>query len=331
VSGDWRLVVADLSSGGTHRLNRWGLETTTAALPTGTLTFNGEAVQAVSGPVQLDNAVNAAGDASFTGSHPLEFRGPVTLTGTRTLSVENTTVFSGAIAEVGGSAGLVKEGAGMLILTGNNTYTGTTRVRGGVLTVNGSIGSSPVIVSAGGIVAGVGTIGPLTLESGAGVSPGASPGMLAVGGDALWEGGGRYLWEINDALAGAGTGWDGIQIAGKLTLSATAGQPFQISLISLMLAQAPGPVHNFDPAQPYHWPLLTTLGGLSGFSAEAIYLDLANFANVLEGGTFSIRQNGDGLDLIYTPVPEPRQWALWAGMGLLTFAVCRRTHLIQEV
>jgi fibronectin-binding autotransporter adhesin len=58
---------------------------------------------------------------------------------------------------VAGSGGLVKSGAGVLILAGSNTYSGVTLVSNGILQVNGSIHSS-VTASGTGTLAGTGTV-----------------------------------------------------------------------------------------------------------------------------------------------------------------------------
>lgn len=58
---------------------------------------------------------------------------------------------------VAGSGGLVKNGAGVLILAASNTYSGATAVSNGTLTVNGSINSA-VTIAAGGALSGAGTV-----------------------------------------------------------------------------------------------------------------------------------------------------------------------------
>jgi autotransporter-associated beta strand protein len=72
--------------------------------------------------------------------------------------------------------GIIKTGVGTLVLTGTNTYTGSTSVSAGRLVVNGSASSSAVTISNGATLGGSGVVGAI---SGAGaVSQGNSPGIL---------------------------------------------------------------------------------------------------------------------------------------------------------
>jgi len=79
--------------------------------------------------------------------------------------------------DISGTGTLAQNGAGILTLSGTNTYTGATSVNTGTLNIAGSL-TSDVVVAAGATVAGSGlSTGAL---SGAGaVGPGNSPGILA--------------------------------------------------------------------------------------------------------------------------------------------------------
>ena len=57
--------------------------------------------------------------------------------------------------DIGGDAGLIKSGTGSLTLSGNNTYSGTSRVSGGTLNITGAV-SSGVQVDAGANLGGDG-------------------------------------------------------------------------------------------------------------------------------------------------------------------------------
>ena len=79
------------------------------------------------------NLVFAGGRLTYTGASVSIDRG-FTLTGSGNILVEDSAAvleFEGVVA--GGGATLLKEGAGTLMLSGANTYTGNTRVVGGVL------------------------------------------------------------------------------------------------------------------------------------------------------------------------------------------------------
>ena len=99
------------------------------------------------------------------------------------LGASDTLTVSVAFQHLSGSAdtGLIKTGAGKLILSTNNTYTGATTVSNGTLLVNGAIGSSAVTVKTGGTLGGTGSIGgAVTVQSGGTLSPGAFIGTLSI-------------------------------------------------------------------------------------------------------------------------------------------------------
>jgi len=96
---------------------------------------------------------------------------------------------------ISGVAGLDKRGAGTLIMSGANTYTGDTGVYGGTLQVTGSIAPSTVTVYREGILTGTGVVGPTTV-SGI-IAPGNSPGTLTIAGNYLQQAGGIYQYEID--------------------------------------------------------------------------------------------------------------------------------------
>jgi fibronectin-binding autotransporter adhesin len=94
-----------------------------------------------------------------------------------------STTFSGQIE---GAGELRKYGTGTFTLSGNNIYSGTTRVYEGTLLVNGSQPGSGVVVSAPGTLGGIGTVG--AINSSGSVAPGASAGQLGSGSTSLQSG-----------------------------------------------------------------------------------------------------------------------------------------------
>jgi autotransporter-associated beta strand protein len=84
-------------------------------------------------------------------------------------------------ANLSGSAGLNKTTGGTLTLSGTNTYSGPTTVSYGTLALPGSLKSTgAVAVQSGAILSGSGSMGDLTVASGAHLVPGSS-GTLAAG------------------------------------------------------------------------------------------------------------------------------------------------------
>ncbi|QHM76854.1 Extracellular serine protease [Mixta theicola] len=110
--------------------------------------------------------------------------------------------------DISGHGGLTKEGAGALLLTGNNTYSGPTLVNNGLLAINGSL-TSAVRVQQQGALGGSGRVGALTVARGGTVAPGNSIGTLNVDGDVNFEAGSRYAVEVapdgrSDRIASGG-------------------------------------------------------------------------------------------------------------------------------
>lgn len=87
-----------------------------------------------------------------------------------------------------------KVGSGVLTLTGDNNYTGQTRVQAGTLLVNGSQPQSNVRVESGATLGGRGTVG-IILGEGT-LAPGASPGCLT-SSNLTFAATGNYRVELN--------------------------------------------------------------------------------------------------------------------------------------
>src|SRR5262249_58845940 len=144
--------------------------------------------------------------------------GNVTLgAATLTTGSDNTsTTFSGTIS---GTGGVTKIGAGTLVLTGNNPYSGATTVNGGRLTVNGAIPNSALTVDGGAILGGTGTIGSAAINNGT-LSPGNSIGTFTVNGNLVMTAAASYLVEISPTNA------DRTNVGGTANLGGTVQAAF---------------------------------------------------------------------------------------------------------
>jgi len=236
------------------------------------------------------------------------------LGGTIDVAAEKTLTVPGPIA---GAGRLTKSGSGTLVLSGSSTYAGTTTVSVGTLVVDGVIGGTGAVsISGGATLAGSGTVnGATTVGSFATVSPGASPGTLAFGGNLLWNSGGSYNWQMlsGTGTAGQPSAWDLITVGGTLDIGATSANPFAVNLwtLSSILPDVSGSAAAFDSSQNYSWRIATAAGGITNFVSDKFVIGVSStngtggFANDLAGGTFSLAQSGNNLNLVFTSASGP--------------------------
>ncbi len=130
------------------------------AILSGTNTFTGHTT-INAGTLQI-------GDGGTTGS----LVGDIINHGSLIFNHANKHVFGGVISGIGN---LVKEGNGVLVLAGNNTYSGMTVVNAGTLEVTGSLAHAEVNVNNGATFQAAGTIRDVTIGSGATVSAAPIP------------------------------------------------------------------------------------------------------------------------------------------------------------
>ncbi|MBU6222023.1 MAG: autotransporter-associated beta strand repeat-containing protein [Planctomycetes bacterium] len=298
-------VTVDSGGGLTARSSAGAVTYTNVTLPTsGTVVLNKDD-QTTSGLTILSAATltgNLTVDTTQGGTNAV---GRVTLSG----------VFSG-------SGGLIKSGtgtSGVLVLGGSNTYSGTTSVTTGDLYVNGdqSLATGPVIVSASASLGGSGTVGGLvSLASTATLKPGSlSVGTLTLSGSLSFGSGINYNWQMmsGTGVAGAADAWDLLALSGTLSINASSANPFKINLATITgTAGTSGSAANFNPATSGSWTIARAAGGITGFAADKFLITSSatnatgGFINDLAGGTFSLAQSGNDLNLVFTagtPVP----------------------------
>jgi autotransporter-associated beta strand protein len=328
----------------------------TAGLVSGTFTINGGAVT-VGGHIfgstsnQSTSTLNLNGgtldmtDGDIAEVKQFNFSGgilkdvgtvssPVVLTnaGERTFQQDGSGAgeVSGVIS---GTAGLAKTGTGTLLLSGTNTYTGTTLVEEGRLVVNGTLASALTSVKLGATLGGDGAIlgGPTVFESGSTNDPGLSPGIQTFSG-LTYSNGAILRWELaantNDALA-RGSLYDGVNVTnGELNI--VGGATLQLVF--------DGTGSQVDWTNEFwsvnrEWQLIELQAGATTNALSSLFM--TNFAL---GGDFQ-DMNGRQLDTVWGTaefitfyqadgvylqylVPEPGAWfALLAGIGA---AACLR-------
>lgn len=224
---------------------------------------------------------------------------------------------------ISGNGTLNQLGNGQTTLTGANTYIGATTVSAGTMVVDGSASGSTFTVNSGGTLGGSGSVGGIVLNLGGTVSPGNPPGTFNVLSNAVWNPGANYNWQVFNASGAKGgtNGYDWMNVSGSLDLSAlSVGSEFNINLWSLsgIAPDTNGSALLFTNTSNYTWTILTASNGIVGFNADKFLINTGafngtgGFANALGGGTFSLLQNGNDLNLIFTAasgaVPEPGTW-----------------------
>lgn len=291
------------------------------------------------------------------------YSGTVALSRTETVFTagENSTVtFNNTISNGSGTPKITKQGAGTVIFSGSNTYSGGTTVQAGLLRAsnNYALGTAGTVLVSGGnleIASGVtlansnvrlaggqitvnGTLNALDFQSGrlsgSGtvnaslalndlsriLSPGNSPGTQTIGGNQTWSGF-TYEWEINNFSNLANTATS----VDLLSLNGrlTLGGTYKLDIISLTAGNLRGSVENFSETER-SWTILTASAGITGFSASDWVLDAGLFsADGGWDGEFSLTQQGNSLVLNYVPEPS----ACLLALGAMAGAALRRKRM----
>ena len=142
-----------------------------------------------------------------------QWLGPITMLAASSINVDQIGDVLSIPAVISGASrvGLQTTGPGEIVLSGNNTYSGTTTVVSGTLQVNGLQPSSPILVN-GGLLTGTGTVGATIIQGAGAINPaGNSTGTFHVNGGFVAKG------QIRINVSGATN--DKIVVKGKVDLT----------------------------------------------------------------------------------------------------------------
>ena len=277
-----------------------------------------------------NNSVNGGTPLVFSNTAFNVSAGATTITANRLLTLGGANTDANAINGVisdnntagGGTISLTKSGSGRWVLSGVNTYTGTTSINAGTLAVTGSLfNSGAVSVNNGGSLSGSGSVGAVTFANGSHLKPGNSPGILTAA-SSIWQAGSNYSWEIdsNESAAEVGTNWDLFSVTGALDMSALKSTT-QMNLVLNSLS-------GFDLAssERREW-VIAQAGSLLGTGGEVLTAgaNVSDYfsinASAFNAGTPSlvnewrIKVGDTGKTLNLMAIPEPSTGTL-LGFGL---------------
>lgn len=291
---------------------------------TSTLTMTNGTLRIGAGGITAGNAsaINLGGGV-LTASANWSSSRPMTLTttpGTFTIDPSNSIITLSGTLSGNGALFVAGSGSGSVVLSGANTYTGTTSVAGVSLQVNNAhtgagaygVTSGSLIVGASGVIftpsmtaSGTGRItgsgrisAPVTVNGGAKLEGGtAGAGTLTASNGVTFATGAIWQVGLTDFAQAAGTGWGILAVSNTLNFGSV---PMTLRLTSYS-SGLPGPAENFSPYGAYTC-LVAQASAIAGFDTNNITIDATTaFANGSQG-TWSLRTNASvQIELVYAP------------------------------
>ncbi len=269
----------------------------------GTNTFSGGvAVEAGKLAISADSNLGASSGGIALNGGTLQATDSVTTARAITLGANNGTLevaSSKVFASTGGITGtgqLTKTGAGILSVTGTNTYSGATSVNQGVLRLNGSLTQSSVTVASAGTLTGAGSVGGNVTLNGV-IAPGNSPGTMTVAGDFTMNAASTFIAEIDglnySALGGAGS-YDRIDLTGSSSVFTANGT------VSPILRNISGAANNdFTPSVGDKFRVVTTANPAGVTGSFVSVLDPSQ--GMASNTRFDVLYGANYIDLVITP------------------------------
>ncbi|MFP3743445.1 autotransporter domain-containing protein [Achromobacter sp. SIMBA_011] len=197
----------------------------------GTLVLAGE--NAFAGTTVVDAGTLQVGDGGHRGS----LSGNIVNNANLRFDRADDSAYGGAIS---GAGATTKLGAGTLALTGDSSaYTGATQVAAGTLQVDGKLGGQ-VLAASGSTLSGSGTLGDVTIASGATLAPGSAnlpTGRMNVQGDLTFQPGAVYrVATTPDGLASSVRVAGGANLAGSVLHIGQNGNYAPATVYSILTA-----------------------------------------------------------------------------------------------
>lgn len=269
----------------------------------GSLSINSNASFGAATNAVIINA-NAGSSLSFTA--PMTYTHPTTLSTATNFDTAANTV--DVTAALGGTAALTKLGFGTLKLSTSNTHTGGVSVSAGKLLLNGSLSASGnvVTVSPSATLGGSGTVNRPVSVNGS-LAPGnEAAGALAIANSLTFAPGSSYAFDLSNWTGAAGTGHDTIT-ATTISLTATPSSKFNVNVNAAGLA-------NFNEGNKT-FVIATANSAPTGLTASNWTVNTTGFNGT---GAWSLRTNGNALELVYTTVYS--KWTSDKGLSGLAAA-----------
>jgi uncharacterized protein with beta-barrel porin domain len=235
--------------------------------PSGGLTFDGGTLRTTSSFTIARAITLNAGGGVFAPLAPLTLAGPIS-----------------------GVGGLTQEGPQPLILTGADQYSGATQVAAGQLTVNGTLASSAVLVSAGATLRGTGSIAAPTTVAGT-LAPGSSPGTLTIQAPVTMASGAISVFDIDGTGTGTGPG-----NFSRLVVTAPGSLTAGGQLVPILRGITGLATNSYVPPLGQGFAIVSAAGGVAGS-----YTGLVQPAGLSPGTRFDALYGPTTVSLFVTP------------------------------